>query len=69
MKKWYEVQLVIVVVLNVLALTIWVCGEVISGKRFLYSTETFTILIGLLVVSGIVGLLGNWYLDNKKTRT
>lgn len=57
MKKWYELQFVIMVAIIVLLFTFTLCGEVLSGKFFRYKTETFTIAIGLLVISGVIRFL------------
>ncbi len=61
MKKWYEIQFVVVSVVIVLTFTFTFCGEIMSGKYFLYGTEVFTSLLGGLVVSGVLMILFDLY--------
>lgn len=60
-KKWCEIQFTIVIVLNILLFLGVIVGETLSGNNYLYKTETFTLSIVLLVISGMIMILSEVY--------
>ena len=65
MRKWNELQFVIVIVINIVSMTIVIAGEILSGLYFLYKTELYTCTISTLVLSGVVMILGDLYSKRK----
>ena len=61
MRKWYEIQFIIVSVLNILLYLGVIVGETLSGDNFKYKVETSTVGIALMVISGMIMIISEIY--------
>ena len=61
MRKWYDIQYLVIFVTNLVTLVFITVGEVLTKKDFLYTEEVMAFLIGLLVLSGVLMIIGTIY--------
>jgi hypothetical protein len=52
--KWHEKQFAILVICTVLFMTWYWVSVFISDKHFIYESELFSIILGLIITSGVL---------------
>lgn len=65
MKKWYVINFVVWAVISIVTLIFINIGQTVSGKYYRYMDETGSILIALLLLSGILMILCEIYIKPK----